>query len=344
MFHISPVPRNMSVCSKKYECLYCEKRLAYENILAFRWMRMGKLKNSLLKTMFRVACTSVGCFSFQLHSEPYPIANVLDTWLHPTTGLHLDYSTIYGELRDEFVTSGAPLMQGVSFDEKREEWERRKQQWEQKYDKWCLLSSERLGKVYKCEQDWNPHKKGLPGYKFIMSLFKNGSICNSRHLCALHPFGINVFARSMQADYETKGELNMDEKTRENLTTCMYVISSEHFLRKILGDAVVDKFADGFDSVMEDVKANGERLQRGIDIHHEIFLTTDSGKKLNPTVIVKSYFRDFSPIDAQRATFYYNLTLQFTINIESNVLEKIELFEYDNGKFSHFHPKNGVCL
>ncbi len=319
-----------------------KKRLAYENILAFHWMRMGKLKNSLLKTMFHVACASVGCFPFQLHSEFYPVADILDTWLHPTTGLHLDYSAIYGGLRDKFVTSGAPLMQCVSLQE------RERREWERKYDKWCLLSSERLKKIYRLMDEQkqklaNRENEGLPGYKFKMFLLKNGS-SNIRSLIAQHPFAINVFSRHIQACCETTGELNMNAKTRENLTTCMYVISSERFLRKILGNAVVDKFADGFDSVMEDVKANGERLQRGIDIHHEIFLTTDSGKKLNPTVIVKSYFRDFSPIDAQRATFYYNLTLQFTINIESNVLEKIELFEYDNGKFSHFHPKNGVCL
>lgn len=106
-------------------------------------MRMEKLKNSLLKTMFRVACAFVGCFSLQLHSEIYPIANVLDTWLRPAMGLHLDYSTIYEELRDKFATSGAPLMQCVSLQE------RERREWEQKYDKWCLLSSERLKKIYR---------------------------------------------------------------------------------------------------------------------------------------------------------------------------------------------------
>ena len=115
--------------------------------------------------MFRVACTFIGCFSFQLHSEDYPVADIIDTWLHPTTGLHLDYSTIYGELRDKFVTSGAPLVQGT--------WERR-EQWEQTYDKWCLLSSERLKKAYKfiCEQKQgcDARREGLPSYKLQIHL------------------------------------------------------------------------------------------------------------------------------------------------------------------------------
>lgn len=135
----------------------------------------------------------------------------------------------------------------------------------------------------------------------------------------------------------------MDEKTRENLTTCMYIISSEHFLRKILGDAVVDKFADGFDSVMEDVKANRKRLRKGIDIYHEIFLKSES-KKLAPTVIVKSHFRDFSQISEEQTLFHHDLTLQFTINIEHNVLMKIELFKYDNENSLHIRCENGECL
>ena len=320
-----------------------KKRLAYENILAFHWMRMGKLKNSLLKTMFRVACTSVGCFPFQLHSEFYPVADVIYTRLCPAGELQLDYSTIYEKLRDKFATSGAPLMQGAPFHEQEQVLELHKQ-WEQKYDECCLLSSERLKKVYKCEQDWNPREKGFPGYKFRMFLSKNGSICNSTPFFATqHPFGINVFARNVQVVWKATGELNMDKKTRENLTTCMYVISSEHFLRKILGDAVVDKFADGFDSVMEDVKTNRERLRRGIEIHHDIFLKSESKGSLAPTVIVKSYFTDFSLTDKEQALVHHYLTLQFTINIESNVLKKIELFEYYNRPL-WFRPKSGICL
>lgn len=132
----------------------------------------------------------------QLHSENYPIANVLKT------GLNLDYSAIYGELRDKFATSGAPLMQGASYHEREQERERR-EQWEQKYDKWCLLSSERLKKIYAFMDEQkqklaNRENEGLPAYKFQMFLSKNGSICDSQYLYVRvrHPFAINVFAEA----------------------------------------------------------------------------------------------------------------------------------------------------